>query len=1070
MKRLFIFSLLLVSVVAGFGQGSKFKSVNRIPIDSTTGTSSFIKDAIHINGSLSPQLSPGAAGNSYGTLNPLQLPGQISTDSASVIPMQPVERKPAHIRRNRSQSYPVTVKNDREMLHDFFKEAPLLHIDTPEKQIRVETVHKDHLGISHLKGIQLFRDIPVYGMEFTFHISSQEETFMGYTLNPALIDTLPAQLTKDDAIRITKTDLGKTVKIQEPLTADAIYYPDRFHNYRISYKVIIRPNFRDEWIYYIDARTGEILHKFNNTPSAGPAKGTGLDLKNVQRTVDTYEENGIHYMLNTTKSMFNATNFSGLIQIYDAHNNPDIYTSNSTASLAASNSAQWNNPHAISAMQYVSQTYDYLKNTFNRTSYDDKGMNMICVINLPDENGQSYDNAFWNGSGIYFGNGSSSFLPLIRGLDCVAHEMGHGVVANTANLEYQNQSGAVNEGYADIFGSMVDRANWSIGEDIIKDRNNYPTGFLRDMSNPHNGGSRLGDGGWQPAHVSEMYLGDQDNGGVHINNTIPSHAFFSYATSSSKEKAEQVFYRALCNYLTSTSKFVDLRLAVIQSAKDLYGDAEAKLVAQAFDKVGVMEDAGSGTPGDLSTNPGQQSLLLTNLANNDPYGLYKTSDFSTFTPLTYSRMKSKPSVTDNGSHVFFVDANSNIGFVDLNTGQQGLIANDGAYANCAISRDGNRLAFVTTAQDAKIYVYDFVSQTIAACQLYNPTTGSGNTQSGGVMFAESIEFDHTGEYILYDAYNVIGSSLGGATIDYWDMGLVHVWNNNANTFGSGQISKLFAALEQGVSVGNPTFSKNSPYIVAFDYMDTNQNFATFGMNLSTNTMNMLFTNSTTSFPNYSINDNAIAFASFNNAPFTGYVALGADKISITGQGIPIATYATFPVFYGTGARPLGQKPATAFSVDVRAGGAPLIAQFVDLSENAPTSWSWTFAGGVPATSTAQHPKVTYNLPGTYPVKLTATNSYGSHEVVKQGYITIGTTGMDETAAMTVSVFPNPASTSVTVSGTWTKTPVFRLFDSIGRPVIETKETTFDISSLPAGIYLLSIQDGNTSSVKKIVKK
>jgi PKD repeat protein len=153
---------------------------------------------------------------------------------------------------------------------------------------------------------------------------------------------------------------------------------------------------------------------------------------------------------------------------------------------------------------------------------------------------------------------------------------------------------------------------------------------------------------------------------------------------------------------------------------------------------------------------------------------------------------------------------------------------------------------------------------------------------------------------------------------------------------------------------------------------------------------------------------------YNCVPTTR--SLGTDKISVSGQGIGIANYATFPVLYGTGARQLGLKPAVAFSVDVRSGGTPLTTQFVDLSENNPTSWSWTFQGGSPATSNQQHPKVTYNVPGSYPVKLIATNSYGSHEIVKQEYVTVGTTGIRSTVQEIVSIFPNPTTDYVWVQG------------------------------------------------------
>ncbi len=1084
--KTFIFTLCCsILCISANAQGSKFKAVNRTASDSVAGL--FTKGAQVIDASANPQLRSDNPLNPYLSAIQLpQLPDSIKKDPTSAVILKPAEKKPVVIERKRSQLRSAQMMSNEEITYTFFKETPSLNINRPEEQIRINRIDTDNLGMSHVKGVQLFRNIPVYGMDFTFHISSQNELFMGYTLNPASIDTVSARLKAEEAIHIAENDLNQTREIKplnnfmkkmlkyERPVATSLYYPDKFNIYRISYKVIIRPNFKDEWIYYIDAQNGAIIEKYNNTPSAGPTKGTGIDLNNVQRTVDTYEENGLHYMVNTTKPMFNAANFTGTIIIYDAHNNPDIYTSNSTASTAAANSAQWNNPHAISAAYHASLTYDYIKNTFNRNSIDDKGMDMFCVVNMPDQNGQDFDNAFWNTAGAYFGNGQTDCYPLAGGLDCVAHEFGHGVVQHTANLEYKNQSGAINEGYADIFGAMVDRTNWTIGEKIMKNRMNYPTGYMRDMSNPHNGGQQLWEGGWQPAHVSEMYLGQEDNGGVHINSGIPNHAYYLYATSASKEKAEQIFYRALSNYLTPTSKFVDLRIAVLQATKDLYGDADVQLMANAFDRVGISDDTGSGKPTDLPTNPGQQGLLLTNLDTRDPYGLYKTTNYSSFTPLTTSKMYSKPSVTDDGKYVFFVNSSNVIRTLDITTGQERAVSNDAGYANVAISRDGNRMAFVTTQQDAKIYVYDFVSQQMSAFQLYNPTTGTDGAQSGGVQFAEAIEFDHTGEYILYDAYNIVGGSLSGEPVDYWDIGMLHVWNNNGNSFGSGQIAKLFSMLEPGVNIGNPTFSKNSPYIIAFDYMNKNQEYATFGMNLSTGDLKIMFTNSTTSFPSYSVDDKTMAFASFNAAPFAGYVALGDDKISIAGQAALIANYATFPIFYGTGARQLGVKPSAAFSADVRSGGAPLEVQYLDLSDNKPNRWSWEFEGGVPVVAATQNPVVYYNNPGTYKVKLTVYNDYGNDFVEKQSYITVGTSGIQDTPKETISVYPNPAKDYVWVQGTGHKVQDVKVLDVAGKviPVSfanENDEIKIDISKLNAGIYVLQINTQQGVISRKIMK-
>ena len=93
-----------------------------------------------------------------------------------------------------------------------------------------------------------------------------------------------------------------------------------------------------------------------------------------------------------------------------------------------------------------------------------------------------------------------------KSLDVAAHEMSHGVIQNTANLTYQGESGALNESFADIFGILVDRNDWQLGEEVVNP-NIFRTGALRDMQNPNNGGSRLGDPGYQPAHVSEQYHG-----------------------------------------------------------------------------------------------------------------------------------------------------------------------------------------------------------------------------------------------------------------------------------------------------------------------------------------------------------------------------------------------------------------------------------------------------------------------------------------------------------------------------------------------------------------------------------
>jgi len=172
--------------------------------------------------------------------------------------------------------------------------------------------------------------------------------------------------------------------------------------------------------------------------------------------------------------------------------------------------------------------------------------------------------------------------------------MGHGVIDNSANLVYEFQSGALNESFADIFGVMVDREDWTLGEDVVNPTV-FTSGSLRNLKNPNNNLTpRDVSTGWQPKHMSEyleLPIG-ADNGGVHINSGIPNHAFYLFATTDGigKERAEQVYYKALTShFLMANSEFIDCRNAIIIAAQQLYGTSAANAAAAAFDQVGIYD-------------------------------------------------------------------------------------------------------------------------------------------------------------------------------------------------------------------------------------------------------------------------------------------------------------------------------------------------------------------------------------------------------------------------------------------------------------------------------------------------
>src|SRR4030066_1456 len=176
-------------------------------------------------------------------------------------------------------------------------------------------------------------------------------------------------------------------------------------------------------------------------------------------------------------------------------------------------------------------TYDLLKKFFGRNSMDDRGMRLDSSVHY----GKDYDNAFWNGQQMVYGDGDGElFNRFTIAIDVIGHELTHGVTQYEAGLGYQGQSGALNESMSDVFGSLVKLyrrrqeardAYLIIGTGLFT-RNVNGTG-IRSMKDP---GSAYDDPVLgrdpQPGHMKDYVKTTEDNGGVHINSGIPNRAFY----------------------------------------------------------------------------------------------------------------------------------------------------------------------------------------------------------------------------------------------------------------------------------------------------------------------------------------------------------------------------------------------------------------------------------------------------------------------------------------------------------------------------------------------------------------
>lgn len=816
----------------------------------------------------------------------------------------------------------------------------LLQINNAKEEFKTISQRTDDLGLTHIKMQQVFKGVKVYGSEIVLHLNKKRQT---HILNgrsrptPVLENVVPkisvakaiTQIEHDLGVTLPKSDanksgLNKILKLSEHQQELLIYNIDG--NDVLTRHITVFPSIMDRWEYFIDANTGQVLDKYYHTcvfhfdfkeeksthsnSIMPPNNGSGSDLNGVNRQLNTWSDGSINFLLNTTKPMFNAgqsqlpDNPVGGILTLDLRN--EAPGEGAQIFHVTSNSTTWNNATAVSAHYNADISYEYFKNTFNRNSINGQGGTIISFINVGDESGGSLENAFWNGNAMFYGNGGTAFSALAGALDVGGHEMSHGVIQNTANLEYRNQSGAINESYADIFGAMIDRDDWKLAEDIVNTQQ-FPSGAMRDMQNPNNGGSGLGQNGWQPKDMTEFYSGTQDNGGVHINSGIPNRAYYLFATAIGKDKAEQVYYRALDNYLTVSSRFIDLRLAVIQAATDLHGSGatEVQAAESAFDTVGITNGEATDTDNDIPAASGDDFILSLDIDSNNPNTLYiSNTSGEDFVPLTTTSILRKPSVADDGSFAIFVTGSNTINAVTLNENniEENIISSEQIWAAVALSKDGAKLAAVQNNQENIIYVFDLINNTNNSFELYNPTSAEGIT-TGEVLYPDALEWDYSGQYLIYDALNRIDNG-DGQDIDYWDVGVLNVWNNQTNAFADGSIQKLFTNLPEGVSIGNPSFSKTSGNILAFDYFDgLNGIYEVIAADVEQGNVMTVYQNNKLGYPNYSKTDEQLIFDSNNNGDDDIMVInMAADKISSSGNASELIPDGKWGIWYTVGER------------------------------------------------------------------------------------------------------------------------------------------------------------------------
>jgi Zn-dependent metalloprotease len=278
--------------------------------------------------------------------------------------------------------------------------------------------------------------------------------------------------------------------------------------------------------------------------------------------------------------------------IYDARHREDVHAA---TVLRLEGDAPVRDRSADQAYDGLGDAYRFFWDVLRRDSIDDAGMRLLGEVHFA----RDYDNAFWDGERMIFGDGDGRlFTGFTRAVDVIGHELAHGVVQHTIGLRYLGQPGALNESIADVFGTLVkqytlgqsvEQADWLVGGGILGPA--LHGHGLRSLAAP---GTAF-EGDPQPAHMRDYHTTVADNGAVHINSGIPNHAFYLFAMElggRAWERAGEVWYDVLAGRrVDGYAGFAAFALATVRAAEHRFGHAspEERALADAWSGVGVLK-------------------------------------------------------------------------------------------------------------------------------------------------------------------------------------------------------------------------------------------------------------------------------------------------------------------------------------------------------------------------------------------------------------------------------------------------------------------------------------------------
>ncbi|MFD7588032.1 M4 family metallopeptidase [Kitasatospora sp. NPDC059811] len=479
--------------------------------------------------------------------------------------------------------------------------AKALALGEKERLVAKDAV-VDKDGTRHLRFERTYAGLPVLGGDLVVHqkangsVKSVDKAVSAKLALPSLTPQIPADQAATQATGAVKATVGVTLDADESPLADVhqtgkaelvVWATDG--NPRLAYRTTVEGVRADgtpsNQVLVTDAATGKVLSTHEKIQTAA-GTGKGVFVGQVPLTT---AQSGSSYSLKddsrggqSTTDMSNGTAGNGSLFANTSNNFGDGTASNRESA-------------AVDAQFGAATTWDFYKNTFGRNGIRNDGVGAASRVHY----GSNYVNAFWDDSCfcMSYGDGNGDAAPLTE-IDVAGHEMSHGVTAATANLNYAGESGGLNEATSDIMGTMVEwyanlpsnPPNYWIGELINLNGNGTP---LRYMDQPSKDGQS-----------ADSWSADVGNLDVHYSSGVANHFFYLLSEGSGaksingfdynsptadgsslagigRDKAAQIWYRALTVYFTSTTDYAGARAGTLSAAADLYGNGSAEYNAVA---------------------------------------------------------------------------------------------------------------------------------------------------------------------------------------------------------------------------------------------------------------------------------------------------------------------------------------------------------------------------------------------------------------------------------------------------------------------------------------------------------